>query len=147
VGWDQRHYFRDGEKVFRGPRLAPGEYTVELEIGEEVLSRTYTLSVSPPMLAGGTTAKDLYEQEALALEVAGLLLDIRAFARDREAELEESGRISRLQKGPGPYDRPGLEDQVVYLYRMLSRSPQKPGRDAYTRLESLKAEWEAFQAD
>jgi len=37
--------------------------------------------------------------------------------------------------------QPMLIDQIRYLQSMLSRADQKPGKDAYDRLEELKIEF------
>jgi len=35
------------------------------------------------------------------------------------------------------YQQPMIVDQINYLYRMLDRADQKPGRDAYLRFDEL----------
>ena len=39
-----------------------------------------------------------------------------------------------------------LADQIQYLYSMLQSADQKPGKDAYQRLDTLKAELERHKA-
>ena len=38
----------------------------------------------------------------------------------------------------GTYMQPMLLDQVNYLFSMISRTDQRPGRDAWIRYEELK---------
>ncbi len=153
--WDLRHELSDGEKKFRGPMVAPGSYKVELIVGEDRMEKSFSVLMNPNLKRTGTSAADLEEQEALALDVANLLLEVRAEIRTLEQALEVCKKekkkeqlkiqISKLKKGPGPYDLPMLQEQVEYLYRMVSRTPQKVGADAFARLEVLKQEWASLR--
>ena len=41
--------------------------------------------------------------------------------------------------------RPMLIDQIRYLQAMLSRADQRPGNDAYLRLNELKSEFKVLK--
>jgi hypothetical protein len=114
--------------------------------------------MDPRVEADGVTRAALVAQERLSLEV----LDVLAQARTLQAEIDDLRKeldtsaekdsrrvrttLARLDEirralvtAEGPYPRPQLIDQVQYLYGMLDRADQMPGRDAYRRLDELKA--------
>jgi hypothetical protein len=53
---------------------------------------------------------------------------------------------NQLVTEEGTYMQPMLEDQASYLSSMLGQADQKPGQDAYERLEELKAWFERVKA-
>ena len=155
VTWDLRYHLPDGEKEFRGPRVAPGSYKVELELGKVRMEKPFSILINPNLAFTGTNESDLVEQESVALETARLLLEINAEIREIGEAIEEEKsqrkkdkliqRLTLLEKGPAPYDPPALKDQVQYLYRMVSGTPQKLGADAMSRLGSLQEEWDSYK--
>ena len=56
------------------------------------------------------------------------------------AELEEVHAALVTDRNISSYPQPMLLDQIQYLYSMLQSADQKPGRDAYERLEVRKRE-------
>ena len=50
-----------------------------------------------------------------------------------------------LNTQEGTYMRPMLIDQIRYLQSMLSRADQKPGNDAYMRLNELKNQFKLLK--
>ena len=66
-----------------------------------------------------------------------------AAARAMEA-LEELAEVEAalVSRTDGSYQTPMLIDQLSYLYGMTSRADQRPGTDAYERLQILEVELE-----
>jgi hypothetical protein len=145
----------------RGPMVVPGEYQVRLIAGGWSETRRFRLLPDPRVEADGVTAEVLQEQFELSMRVRDVLSEARRTTerlttarRDLESaqaagqperiaavqrELEEIERV--LLDEPGvTYAQPMLVAQLQYLYSMLNRADQKPGRDAYLRLEQLERE-------
>ena len=55
--------------------------------------------------------------------------------------------LRKLQTEDGIYMQPMLVDQISYLYSMLIRADQKPGKDAYERFEELTTQFNDMQAE
>ena len=125
-----------------------------------VHTETFKVLIDPRVVTDGVTQADLVEQESISLRIRDLLnrarmveariaevreqLKEKIEKSDRGADQahvvdEQLSRIqSRLVTAEGRYPRPMLVDQISYLYRMLDRADQKPGQDAYERLEELE---------
>ena len=54
---------------------------------------------------------------------------------------------SSLLTKDGIYMQPMLIDQLKYLQSMLSRADQKPGTDAYLRLNELKRQFDLLKKE
>jgi photosystem II stability/assembly factor-like uncharacterized protein len=153
--WDMRHAGawtrRAGRGGRGGPVVAPGTYQAKLVIGDRSYAERFQVVVDPRVKEDGVTQADLVAQESLSLQVRDTLsLANRTVERIRNAR--ESSDISKNNKeklaalyaklvtATGPYPQPMLVDQISYLYSMLSRADQKPGRDAYVRFDELNRE-------
>lgn len=78
---------------------------------------------------------------------------------ERIRKAKESAEVSRKYKerlsaiylklvtATGPYPQPKLVDQISYLFSMLNRADQKPGRDAYVRFDELNQELSAYVSE
>lgn len=153
--WDSRYYLENGDKDFKGPAVAPGEYTVRISFQNLSQQESFTIRINPELEASGTTVADLQKQEKLALSVAELVVAIKKNIRTLEKEIAKSKSESKkakltaklriLKKGEKRYDRPMLHEHVNYLYEMVSAAPQKLGQDAFTRYETLKEEWDGLK--
>jgi len=145
----------------RGPLVPPGFYRAKLTIGDTSREIRFEIRLDPRVAADGVTVEDLRAQEKLALEVLALQVQ----ARETEGRLEKERKIlaepiarggdaarkakaadqklaairAKLVTAGGRYPRPMLLDQIGYLARMLDGADQKPGRDAFRRLEELRA--------
>lgn len=164
VKWDLRvngPWHEDRERSGRnGPMAAPGEYTIRLTIGEQVLEQKANLLPDPRVLSNGVLEADILAQADLRLSVRDLLskarqmeheLDTRKekLVKELEAVKEDKQRTKEIEKidrllqelstAEGRYMQPQLVAQLSYLYSMLGRADQKPGKDAYDRFEELKA--------
>ncbi len=163
--WDMRHQLagpeggRAGRQ--RGPMVAPGIYQAMFTVGEWSRTVPFEIRMDPRIAADGVTREDLVAQEKLSMSVAELLSQARGSLARIEAERKElasvielGGRAARtaqridkallelraeLVTAEGPYPQPMLIDQISYLGSMLDRADQKPGRDAYIRLDELRS--------
>ena len=145
TAWDLR---RDGiGGRGRGPMVLPGRYELRLTANGETHTAQLNLLMDPRVAADGVTMEDLAAQEALILDVAKLSADAtqlsarlrRALAaadnpspalRDLESKIITTRGMT--------YPTPMLLDQVRYLSSMVDGADQKPGRDAYRRLDVLR---------
>ena len=151
--WDMRHYGQyDADKdVYKGtgPLVSPGNYLLTLTAGNETVSQEIKIDVASAVLNAGTTYEDLKEQESLALQIR----DLRSAAEDLEKRLKKAKKendqiqeiYNQLVTKSGRYEQPMFLDQIRYLYSMLQRADQKPGRDAYERFETLKRWFDEIQ--
>ncbi len=160
--WDkqQRRSFQGG------PQVASGNFTVRLKIGNIVKEQPLTIVTDPKVLANGTSDDDIQKQMELNLQIVNLLSNTKKLAHQVDVEikkLEKSAKKSPLKqkqiqrlntlkkvdkalnRAGGHYPKPMLISQIQYLYGMLSRADQLPGRDAYLRLEVLVAEYERLK--
>ena len=158
--WDLRTYGAspgEGRRGGRGPLVPPGRYRVVLNSGDTELVTFLELLPDPGMIADGMKMADYREQFNLGLKVRDLALSVRELTDrvdEKWLEMNSKGvnalnRKERQLYGPltqvrnelitaeGPYTVPVLNDQVGYLYSMVSSSDQRPGKDAYIRYDEL----------
>ena len=140
-----------------GPLVPPGTYEVQLSVGDNVISRTVDVVVDPRVDADGVTQADLEEQYALSRAILETMAEAEAVDERVQAGLERANgdaregfealdrRMNTLEEGS--YQTPMLQDQLSYLYSMLNRADQKPGRDAYQRHDQLQAELEEIRRE
>jgi photosystem II stability/assembly factor-like uncharacterized protein/predicted RNA-binding protein YlxR (DUF448 family) len=147
----------------RGPLVVPGQYSVRIRMDGWSETRAFQILPDPRVVADGVTTEVMEEQFALAVEVREVLSEARrttnrlAVARRDLEAAQVSGRQEQIQavlqelleierallQEPGvTYPQPMIVQQLEYLYSMLNRADQKPGRDAYIRLEQLEAQLE-----
>lgn len=147
------------EGVRSGPRVPPGRYQARLTVDGQTLTRPIEVRIDPRVAADGVTMADLEEQFELSLQIlaamgdASTTIDRLESAMERAAEggdvrreLEEIEDALVTDRSISSYPQPMLADQIQYLYSMLQTADQKPGRDAYERLETLKTELEEHKA-
>jgi len=138
-----------------GPVVAPGVYQAKLIIGDWTHTERFQVLVDPRVSEDGVNQADLKAQESLSLQVRDTLSRANgAVERIRKArESEEVSRknkeklsaiYSKLVTANGPYPQPMLVDQLSYLFSMLNRADQKPGRDAYVRFDELRQELSGY---
>ena len=63
----------------------------------------------------------------------------RAALRTASEKTEFERLRSRLVMAQGRYQQPMIVEQIEYLYGMLGRADQKPGKDAVLRLDALRS--------
>ena len=156
--WDLRH---DGKEARRGPMAVPGVYTVRLTADGVVREQALTVRMDPRLSEDGITLADLEAQLAFNLRMVDVITEARGALRDLERAKEQMDEATELggsaeerardalqqlaeieedmvTSDEGSYQRPMLLDQLQYLYSMTSRADQRPGQDAYERLEQLE---------
>lgn len=148
----------------RGPMVSPGTYKIKLTVDGKSMESSLTLMMDPKVKTSGVTLADLKEQEKVAMQIVDLLSetkkmsakvskehkklkarnDLSASEKERFATLEKLNK--QLETAEGTYMRPMLLAQVNYLYGIVGRADQVPGKDVYERLEELKAEKAKLEA-
>jgi photosystem II stability/assembly factor-like uncharacterized protein len=143
VAWGFQH---------EGVMVPPGRYAARLLAGDRAQERSFHLHIDPRVAAAGVTVADLSEQYELSRAIATTMAEAQEVAgrvREGVSRTGSAGEVrrafeslqARLVDDPvGSYPKPMLLNQLRYLYSMLQRADQKPGRDAYERHEQLKAE-------
>ena len=171
ITWDLRHTkpWDNGKgRRSRGPMVAPGEYKIELTANDTTVTQIVRILIDPRIKAAGVTENDLKSQEQLALQIRNLLTETRQIAekikvkRATIAKKTEVGKASKhmqnddktlaaieseLVTKKGRYMTPMLIDQVRYLYSMLDRADQIPGKDAFDRYNELSGKFEVLKID
>jgi photosystem II stability/assembly factor-like uncharacterized protein len=141
-----------------GPRVVPGRYQARLTANGVSQTRTFQLMIDPRVAEDGVTQADLQDQFDISMEILALMTRAQGLvarlegamersrgesgqeARRTLAELEEIHAALVTDRSISSYPQPMLADQIQYLYSMLQTADQKPGRDAYERLEVRKRE-------
>jgi photosystem II stability/assembly factor-like uncharacterized protein len=168
--WDMRHAGawnkNENTRYHNGPRVSPGSYTLRLNVDGKILEQTFHLLPDPRVMAAGVILDDLKKQEALSLQIVALLSDAKKLANEVEkeqkklkskkealtdAEKQRQQALEVLDKKLNTakkqrYPQPMLLSQIGYLYGIISRAGQLPGRDVYERYEELTKEVEELKA-
>lgn len=169
--WNMRHgggWSDNPRRAFQGfgPMVATGTFKARLKIGDQLLENEFNVVLDPRVTL--VTDADVKEQEQLALEMQSFSDEVAklvsAMNQQREAlknslNAEKANRRDqrkqealdaiyyKLVTPPGTYMQPMLSDQTRYLSSMIGRADQKPGQDAYDRLEELKAQFEEIKKE
>ena len=154
-----------------GPLVPPGSYQVRLRVDDWEETVSFELRMDPRIEADGVTVADIEAQVLLSLRIRDAITELRHAVgqiRRLTATLDERSEIlsaseavaqlagelhdalSRLenqliqtQEGKiGAQLQPKLMRQLTYLYSMLDVADQKPGEDAYQRIEDIEIELE-----
>ena len=142
-----------------GPMVAPGNYTIRLNIGEQQLSQAVELVMDPRVLEAGTTKEDVAEQVELAEKVIALMDEANKLQDELSKEQKklkkdntDADRLTKvnnalkvLETEDLVYPPAGLTGQMGYLYYMVNGADQKPGKDAYERLAELQEQFDAVK--
>ncbi|MFT5142819.1 MAG: photosystem II stability/assembly factor-like uncharacterized protein, partial [Thalassolituus oleivorans] len=152
--WDLRHAGALGTngRQGRGPMAVPGTYTVRLATEGQSQTGTVTVHPDPRVEADGVTQADMARQLAHNQAVGGQLtrharavMAVEKALKDlpdddaQRPELE-SLRSRLVTDNSDSYPPRMIDAQLRYLSGMTSRADQRPGRDAYERLETLTGE-------
>ncbi len=147
----------EDKRYKRGPLAPPGTYKAVLKMGNFQREKTFELLMDPRSKEAGVTPKDLKKQAKLQNDIRVLLEKARKLAAKLEKDLEtlekaeipeleslskSKALLAEIQTEEGIYMKPMLIDQISYLYYMLNRADQIPGKDAYERYEELKKRFE-----
>ncbi len=135
-----------------GPLAVPGTYQLRLTAGGGTETKSFRVLMDPRVAKDGVTLADLEGQLALSLKVRDALSDARrALQRVRDAKKgqPETGagwrrldaiesQLTTASANGIRYPQPMLVDQIGYLYRMITQSDQKVGRDGFERYDELR---------
>ncbi len=142
-----------------GLKVPPGMYTIRLTAALQVQNQPIEIDLDPRLAAEGLTKAHLEEQYdlckkvmALQTQARELLAKVDTLALPLNKKKEDKKRLTRteirlleslnlirkeLVTDKGTYMQPMLLDQINYLFSMISRTDQRPGRDAWIRYEEL----------
>ncbi len=147
---------------FRGPAVVPTRYTAELIVNDERQLTGFDVLPDPRIIENGMTFSDYKEQYDLCMKVvdldretSNLIAKVNEILEPEEGNNKEQVKESRKERKIKEemrdiksklvtmkdmrYPQPMLSEQIMYLYSMISRSDQKPGKDAYERYDELSA--------
>ena len=160
--WDLRY---PGGLAGRGPLAIPDRYEVRLTADGLSQTRSLEVLIDPRVAEDNVTLADMQEQFSLNIRIRDALIRGRLAVRDiasAKEDMEAGGQAGRdaaaramaaleelaeveaalVSRTDGSYQTPMLVDQLSYLYGMTSRADQRPGADAYERLQVLEDELE-----
>ncbi|MBT8218823.1 MAG: hypothetical protein KJP00_03315, partial [Bacteroidia bacterium] len=151
--WDMRHQgiWDEEEKTYRGvgPYVVPGQYEVKLTANGNTVSTIVEVDVEQRVKDAGVTMEDLKMQESLSLQIQDLRAKAEVFERSIKKKMKDNKDLKSIHEElvtkEGRYEQPMLLAQTNYLYRMLQRADQRPGKDAYDRHDQLKSWLEKLQ--
>lgn len=162
--WDMRHMGdwdkRPSRSLRGGPMVAPGTFSIILEVDGNTFEQTAEIKMDPRVQESGVTEDHINKQVDLSLKIVGLQSEAKKMAYDIEGKMnpikeklkkKTSGKNQKkldtyekvyyqLETPEGNYMRPMLIAQLNYLFSMINRADQQPGKDAYDRYEELKVE-------
>jgi photosystem II stability/assembly factor-like uncharacterized protein len=133
-----------------GPMVVPGVYSVRLTVDGSVAgTQPLRVRLDPRVTADGVTQADLEAQHQLlasvretasrALALSARLAEAAAGGDPAKARAAATLR-TQLVTASGSYPQPMLIDQLSSVWRMANQADQRPGRDAFQRLEDLRGE-------
>lgn len=167
--WNMRHFGGWSQNERRsykgnGPMVSMGTYTARLTANGQTMLQKFNIQLDPRNTL--ISEEDVKAQEELALSIRDFQDDVNQLVHtlsEKRKALKNSldtEKVSRRQRRkqealdnvyyqlvtpPGTYMQPMLQAQTGYLNSMLGRADQRPGKDAYDRLEELKAQFEEIK--
>ena len=144
----------------REPKVVPARYTAELLVNNEIQIAGFDIMPDPRVIQTGMTFLDYKEQYDLNIKIFDLYSETsRLIAKvdelldqlNNEDKVRESRKVRNIKesllelrsrivtRNDVRYPQPMLADQIIYLYNLLNRSDQKPGKDTYERYNELLA--------
>ena len=152
--WDMRHrgsWSKNKKFSFiNGPMVKPGKYKVNFNVDGNSYSQDFEILPDPRL--SDISRDDYNEQEELLLKIRDFMTEVRMFDRMVESKLEKKKKnkilnlvSEELNTQEGTYMRPMLIDQIRYLQAMLSRADQRPGNDAYLRLNEVRSQFKLLK--
>jgi hypothetical protein len=136
-----------------GPTVVPGTYQVRVTAGTWSATQPLVIKPDPRVEADGVTIPVMQALLAHNLAVRDLVSEMNQLRAELDAAAakasgEGKARLEALQlevEGqPWRYGRPGLADQISYLYSAMMRGDQAVGNDARQRLVQLRKEFDAL---
>ena len=139
--------------------VPPGTYQARLTVDGDAQSKSFAVKIDPRVAQDGVTVADIVEQYELSLQILAAMADASATIEKVEGAMERAaqgsdirGELAEIEaalvtdRTITSYPQPMLADQIQYLYSMLQSADQKPGKDAYERLDTLRTELEQHKA-
>ena len=169
--WNMRHEGAWDKSASRnlknGPLVAPGEYTFELKVEENVYTQSGKILADPRVTEAGVKRQDIEAQVKLSLKIISLQSSSKRLAAiidDRMKPIEAKLKKKASEKNQAKYDelekiyhqlvtpegiymRSRLIGQINYLLMMINRADQLPGNDAYERYDELKLSLQNLAAE
>ena len=169
--WNMRHpggWSDNPRRAYMGygPLVSTGTFKARLKVGDKVLENDFKVVMDPRVTL--VTEADVEAQEKLALEVQAFGDEVaklisamdearealknslnaeKANRRDQRKKEQLDAIYYKLVTPPGTYMQPMLSDQTRYLSGMIGRADQRPGQDAYERLEELKTRFKEIKKE
>lgn len=163
--WDLRYPgavdLEAGRRGGRGPLALPGRYQIHMSAGDWSQAQSFQVKLDPRVAEDGVAQADLEAQLAFNLRIRETIsranLTIRNLRQWRKSLLEESegperdallqrldeieNQLIQTQEGKvGAQLKPKLVRQLQYLAGMTRQADQRPGEDAYLRLDDIEKE-------
>lgn len=160
--WDMCTYgpASEGRRHSGGPKVVPGRYKIILITDDTEYKSTMEILPDPAIVADGISYGDYKEQFDLSVKIVGLIKEADRITSEIEELYKElagrkdskeglsrkdskllesvSGLRDKLVTASETYPQPMLNDQLRYLYSMVSATDQQMGKDAFTRYNELK---------
>ncbi len=156
-----------GRRRFRGPKAIPARYVAALVVNDRRMTSGFDLLPDPRIIEAGMNFSAYQQQYELSMDIIELfkktteLTDsinevLEPGVGDDKEKKRESRKQARIKdelkeirselvtRDDIRYPQPMLSDQVMYLYSMLSRADQRPGKDAYTRYNELLEKYDTL---
>lgn len=149
----------------QGPLAVPGNYRVRLTVGDWSQEQEFVVLIDPRIAKDNVTLADLQEQFDLNIRIRDTIsnlnngvLKIRSVRSQLDSMMSKSqdsqmttklnsitGKLTAIEEDLiqtkegkiGAQLKPKLYRQLTYLAGMTSRADQKPGRDAFLRLDDI----------
>lgn len=165
--WNMKHFGAwdedEEDRLSGGPLVKPGVYTARLTVATTVVEQVFEVVVDPRVLEQGTTLREISDQVDLELKLVALLSSSRMLEKklgDEQETLKSNSdelpdadfqrltmiesTLAELKTAEMVYPQPMLTDQIAYLYNMISRADQAPGKEAEDRFDELSAKFRAL---
>lgn len=167
--WNLRHqgpWDKNKKRRYQnGTMVSPGKYKVKLLIDGKSVEQEFAVLLDPRIKTSGTTMADIRAQEELNLAITNLLTKSKKMATkiqearkalkkkskttglseaEKQQDLKYLALEEKLVTAKIRYPQPMLIDQINYLYGLLNRTDQAPGKDAVERFKELKTQFETL---
>lgn len=155
--WDMKHlgaWDKSKDKRYKkGFYALPGSYNVSLIVGDWKATKSFELLMDPRASDAGLSLEDMRQQVVLQNKIMTLLENARRYEDNLIHEINKLEKVATpdlvqisklkeklglLKTKEGTYMKPMLLDQISYLYSILNKADQPPGKDTYERYEALE---------
>ncbi|MDT0607595.1 VPS10 domain-containing protein [Croceitalea rosinachiae] len=164
--WDLRTkgaWHKEKKRRFKdGPMVLPGNYHVQLTVGDTALKQRFKILMDPKVESQGLSHQNLEVQQRMQRQVLDLLSEARQFEASLEKEIKglkkqttkentdiqskKESILASLKNAEGAYPQQMLLSQIAYLQYAVGSADQVPGKDAQLRLAELQKQLKALKA-